>query len=297
MRLMERFWNLLSGGGIKKKDKPTSSEKEKPMLNKSGGESRPDANISYGYSLLKGKRMNMEDCHFSKFYTDPRTGGLIGAFGIFDGHGGVSAANFVKEHIFDNIIQNKNFHQDPKSAIIEAYNLTDHQYLQQNQVEGREDGCTAVTVVVVQNVMYVANVGDSKCVLCRNGEGVILTVDHKPNLHDERERIENAGGVVIWAGTWRVGGVLAVSRAFGDKPLKKFVVAEPHIRTETLGSKDEFLILASDGVWDVLAPSSAIQLIRHIKDPEQASKRLSEEAINRGSNDNISCVVVRLSFK
>lgn len=49
---------------------------------------------------------------------------------------------------------------------------------------------------------------------------IAVTVDHKPNNKDERERIENAGGVVIWAGTWRVGGVLAVSRAFGDKPLK-----------------------------------------------------------------------------
>eukprot|EP01024_Parvocaulis_polyphysoides_P058682 TRINITY_DN6321_c0_g2_i2.p1 TRINITY_DN6321_c0_g2~~TRINITY_DN6321_c0_g2_i2.p1 ORF type:complete len:293 (-),score=40.68 TRINITY_DN6321_c0_g2_i2:1178-2056(-) len=292
---MDRLWNLLSGGN--KQEAAGSSQKEKSVVNYTGGENRPDGNISYGYSLLKGKRVSMEDCHFSKFYDDTRNGGQIGAFGIFDGHGGVSAANFVKAHIFDNIIQNKNFHVDPKTAIVEAYNLTDQQYLQQNQVDGREDGCTAVTVVVVQNRMYVANVGDSKCVLCRDGKGELLTVDHKPNLQNERERIESAGGVVIWAGTWRVGGVLAVSRAFGDKPLKKFVVAEPDVRTVTLSNKDEFIILASDGVWDVLAPSSAIELIRNVKDPEQASKVLSEEAFNRGSNDNISCVVVRLSFK
>eukprot|EP01023_Acetabularia_acetabulum_P064267 TRINITY_DN8261_c0_g1_i3.p1 TRINITY_DN8261_c0_g1~~TRINITY_DN8261_c0_g1_i3.p1 ORF type:complete len:293 (+),score=51.49 TRINITY_DN8261_c0_g1_i3:148-1026(+) len=292
---MDRLWNLLSGGS--KTEAAGSSQKEKPIVSYTGGENRPDINISYGYSLLKGKRVSMEDCHFSQFYNDNRNGGVIGAFGIFDGHGGASAANFVKAHIFENIIQNKNFQNDPKTAIVEAYKQTDQLYLQQNQIDGRDDGCTAVTVVVIRNKMFVANVGDSKCVLCRDGKGELLTVDHKPNLQKERERIEKAGGVVIWAGTWRVGGVLAVSRAFGDKPLKKFVVAEPHVQTVTLSARDEFIILASDGVWDVLAPESAIELIRSIKDPEQASKILSEEAFNRGSNDNISCVVVRLSFK
>lgn len=79
-----------------------------------------------------------------------------------------------------------------------------------------------------------------------------LSKDHKPNAEGEKERIENLGGMVVWAGTWRVGGVLAVSRAFGDRPLKKFVIAEPHSCCCQLACDDEFLILASDGVWDVL---------------------------------------------
>ena len=58
---------------------------------------------------------------------------------------------------------------------------------------------------------------------------VPLSEDHKPNRIDERQRIESAGGVVVWAGTWRVGGVLAVSRAFGDRLLKRYVVAMPDI--------------------------------------------------------------------
>lgn len=57
-----------------------------------------------------------------------------------------------------------------------------------------------------------------------------LSIDHKPDRVDERQRIEEAGGFIIWAGTWRVGGVLAVSRAFGDKFLKPYVVAEPEIQ-------------------------------------------------------------------
>lgn len=75
--------------------------------------------------------------------------------------------------------------------------------------------------------------GDSRAVLSKGGKAVALSVDHKPNRLDERRRIENAGGVVVWAGTWRVGGVLAVSRAFGDRMLKQYVVAQPDIQVKS----------------------------------------------------------------
>ncbi len=81
---------------------------------------------------------------------------------------------------------------------------------------------------------------------------VPLSIDHKPNVKEERSRIEAAGGVVVWAGTWRVGGVLAVSRAFGDRPLKRYVIATPAVAEESLTGEDEFLLLASDGLWDVM---------------------------------------------
>lgn len=80
-----------------------------------------------------------------------------------------------------------------------------------------------------------------------------MSVDHKPNTREERTRIEDAGGVVVWAGTWRVGGVLAVSRAFGDRPLKRYVIPTPDIRDEVVTKDDDCLILASDGLWDVVS--------------------------------------------
>lgn len=80
-----------------------------------------------------------------------------------------------------------------------------------------------------------------------------MSIDHKPNTREERTRIEDAGGVVVWAGTWRVGGVLAVSRAFGDRPLKRYVIPTPDIREEVLSPADNCLILASDGLWDVIS--------------------------------------------
>jgi protein phosphatase 1L len=124
---------------------------------------------------------------------------------------------------------------------------------------------------------------------------IALSVDHKPNLKEEKQRVEEAGGMVVWAGTWRVCGILAVSRAFGDKPLKKFVIAKPYIQEETIERDDEFIIMASDGVWDVFSNEAAVELVREIASPEEAAVLLTKEAILRGSLDNLSCVVVRFS--
>lgn len=91
------------------------------------------------------------------------------------------------------------------------------------------------------------------CMLLVCLAAVPMSVDHKPNTREERTRIEDAGGVVVWAGTWRVGGVLAVSRAFGDRPLKRFVIPTPDVRDEVITVDDDCLILASDGLWDVVS--------------------------------------------
>ena len=137
-----------------------------------------------------------------------------------------------------------------------------------------------------------------------------LSTDHKPQRSDERARIEAAGGAVLWAGTWRVGGVLAVSRAFGDSALKMTsgVVADPDVREETLkrssssSSSSSFaplLILATDGVWDALSADEAasIVLARQGEGLEAAAKALTHEAWERGSADNATAVVVRLGAK
>ena len=138
--------------------------------------------------------------------------------------------------------------------------------------------------------------GDSRVVLCRGGKAVPLSIDHKPNRSDERQRIEAAGGIVAWAGTWRVGGVLAVSRAFGDRLLKRYVVAVPEIQDEALQPGDEFIVMASDGLWDVLSYQDAISLVRGMQDATEMATRLAQEAYSRGTMDNISCVVVRFDF-
>lgn len=98
---------------------------------------------------------------------------------------------------------------------------TDDQYLELDAQHQRDDGCTAVTAVLIGRRLVVAHVGDSRAVLSVGGGAQALSRDHKPNRADERGRIEGAGGAVVWAGTWRVGGVLAVSRSFGNRMMKQ----------------------------------------------------------------------------
>ncbi|KAE8735917.1 putative protein phosphatase 2C 59 [Hibiscus syriacus] len=184
------------------------------------------------------------------------------------------------------------FISDTKSAIADAYNHTDSEFLKSENNQNRDAGSTASTAILVGDRLLVANVGDSRAVICRGGNAIAVSRDHKPDQSDERQRIENAGGFVMWAGTWRVGGVLAVSRAFGDRHLKQYVVADPEIQEEKVDSSLEFLILASDGLWDVVSNEEAVAIVKPIQDPEQAAKQLIQ-ASQRGSADNITCLVVR----
>lgn len=132
---------------------------------------------------------------------------------------------------------------------------------------GPAAGCTAVCAIVSDNHLVVANAGDSRCVLSRDGKAVALTEDHKPNNEEEFSRIMKAGGFVA---DGRVNGSLNLSRALGDleykqaqlPPEEQMVTANPEIRTLRLTHDDEFLILACDGIWDVLTNQEAVEFVR-----------------------------------
>lgn len=249
-----------------------------------------NAKFSYGYATFKGKRASMEDYYETSI--SEVDGQMVAFFGVFDGHGGSRTALYLKNNLFKNLSSHPDFIKDTKSAIVESFKQTDADYLNEEKGQQKDAGSTASTAVLLGDRLLVANVGDSRVVACRDGSAIPLSIDHKPDRSDERERIEQAGGFIIWAGTWRVGGVLAVSRAFGDKMLKPYVVADPEIQEEEIDGV-EFLIVASDGLWNVLSNEEAVTLVQDIKDAEAASRRLIEEAYSRGSSDNITCVVVR----
>ncbi|KAL5576826.1 hypothetical protein UlMin_018525 [Ulmus minor] len=130
-----------------------------------------------------------------------------------------------------------------------AYRDTDLEFLKSKNNQNRDAGSTASTAILVGDRLLVENVGDSKAVICRGGNASAVSRDHKPDQTDERQRIEDAGGFVI---TWRVGGVLVVSRAFGGRLLKQYVFADSEIQEENIDNSLEFLFLASDGLWDVV---------------------------------------------
>ncbi|WOL02125.1 putative protein phosphatase 2C 52 [Canna indica] len=257
----------------------------------SGGGRSDDGKLSYGYSSFRGRRASMEDFYDVKISNID--GQPVNLFGIFDGHGGSRAAEYLKEHLFENLMKHPQFMTDTKLAIHETYQKTDSDFLEAEHNTFRDDGSTASTAILIANHLYVANVGDSRAVMSKAGEAIPLSDDHKPNRSDERKRIENAGGFVMWAGTWRVGGVLAMSRAFGNRLLKQYVVAEPEIREEVVNEELDLLVLASDGLWDVIPNEDVIALARMEEEAEAAARKLTLTAFSRGSADNITCIVVR----
>ncbi|KAL3650546.1 hypothetical protein CASFOL_006949 [Castilleja foliolosa] len=259
----------------------------------SGGWNSQDGTLTCGYSSFRGKRASMEDYYDIK--ASKIDGQPVCLFGIFDGHGGARAAEFLKQHLFENLLKHPEFIVNTKLAISETYQQTDRDFLESEKETFRDDGSTASTAVLVGNHLYVANVGDSRTVVSKAGKAIPLSEDHKPNRSDERERIETAGGVVMWAGTWRVGGVLAMSRAFGNRMLKQFVVAEPEIQDLEVDQDLELLVLASDGLWDVVPNEDAISIAQTEENPEGAARKLTETAFTRGSADNITCIVVKIN--
>ncbi|BAF19679.1 Os06g0526700 [Oryza sativa Japonica Group] len=182
------------------------------------------------------------------------------------GHGGPRAAEYLKKHLFKNLVKHPKFLKDTKLAISNVFSpsfrlylfyqtflKTDADFLQSISSDRyRDDGSTAVAAILIGNRLYVANVGDSRAVALKAGKAVPLSEDHKPNKKDERKRIEDAGGIVVSDDIWRVDGILAVSRAFGNRLMKRYVKAEPNIQEKVVDEGLEYLVLATDGLWDVM---------------------------------------------
>ncbi|KAK0592355.1 hypothetical protein LWI29_017683 [Acer saccharum] len=255
------------------------------------GDYHEDGKLSCGYFSIRGKRETMED--FYDYKTSHIDGKSVCMFGVFDGHCGSRAAEYLKEHLFENLLKHPQFLTDTKLAISKSYQQTDVEFLDSERDSDRNDGSTATTAVLIGNHLYVANVGDSRTVISKAGKAIALSDDHKPDRPDERKRIKDAGGDVKYTDTWRVEGVLATSRAFGDRMLKQFVVSEPEIQDQEIDEEIELLLLASDGLWDEVCNDDAVELARTEEEPESAALKLTETAFTWGSADNITCIVVR----
>ncbi|KAL2725289.1 protein phosphatase 1L [Vespula squamosa] len=163
-------------------------------------------------------------------------------------------------------------------------------------------GTTALIALLEDNKLVVANVGDSRGVMCDGkGNAIPLSFDHKPQQEREKKRIYKAGGLVTFNGVWRVAGILATSRALGDYPLKdkKLVIADPDILTFDLSDHNPmFLVLASDGLWDTFTNEEAVAFIKErINEPHFGAKSITLQSYYRGSSDNITVVVIDLRDK
>ncbi|XP_042447820.1 protein phosphatase 2C 51-like [Zingiber officinale] len=273
--------------------------------------------LSHGAVSLIGRRREMEDA----VAVVP---GFIGGggpseydfFGVYDGHGGARVAQLCRERLHVVLAEEASAVGWPRAegrwreVMSASFSRVDGEAEATAQAESeRTMGSTAVVAVVGTKRIVVANCGDSRAVLCRGGAALPLSFDHKADRPDEMARVEAAGGRVInWEG-YRVLGVLATSRSIGDYYLKPFVISEPDVTVTERTDKDEFLILASDGLWDVVSNEAACKIARQCLNgrmarmfPDavggstatEAAALLAQLAVSRESEDNISVVVVQL---
>jgi len=225
--------------------------------------------------------------------------------GIFDGHGGDKASQFCSDWMSSYVRNEESYPFDLGYAMKNAFTNIDDDFV----ATGQPDGSTACAATLVGGRRIVcANAGDSRAIVVRrDGTVVRLSRDHKPGMPDETRRISELGGRVIYWGRWRVEGLLAVSRSVGDASLKPYVTAEPEVCEYDIGKDDWFLVLSSDGVWDVMDNEEAAHVViasSCVMDKGQlkidtnrfkwAARNLCDHAKSCGSTDNFSCVVVDL---
>ena len=251
--------------------------------------SLPSSNFKYSEYLDQNEDFcdYMEDCALSINNFNKESYRHL--FCIFDGHGGnVTAKLCVKKfpEIFRKCLLESPF--DYESALKKSFFLMDKEI---EKLKVNEVGNTATVVFINNKLIYCANVGDSSCALLGK-TNEFITVEHKCTNKNEMKRIEKEGGKII---DDRLGGILAVSRGLGDFDLKtKGLSCEPSIIKKLIDHNLNYCVLASDGVWDVLSPDEISKLIQN-KKIEDMAKTIVETAMDRGSEDNISCIVVELN--
>lgn len=270
---------------------------------------------SHGLLSVIGRRREMEDAVKVKLGFMAKGKAEFDFYGVYDGHGGSGVAEECKERLHEMLVEEIVGDNEEENGIdwgrtMERCFMKMDEEVNKGKLGKEMVGSTAVVAVVGNGKLVVANCGDSRAVLSKGGVAVALSCDHKPDRSDELERVEAAGGRVInWNGH-RVLGVLATSRSIGDQYLKPFVICKPEVTVRELTNRDEFLILASDGLWDVMSNEVACRVVRRClkgrlrrksldnivseNRAAEAAALLVELAIARGTKDNISVIVVEL---
>ncbi|CAI5995625.1 unnamed protein product [Closterium sp. NIES-65] len=184
----------------------------------------------------------------------------VAFFGVFDGHGGTAAAKFAASELASHVAQaaaRRGAHASA-AAVVEGYLETDRRFLDQNVASGT----SCLTCWATPGRLLLAHAGDCKAVLVKGGRAVELTEDHRAGREDEQARITALGGFVDTAtGMPRVQGILAVTRGIGDAHLKAFITPQPDVAQVRVGADCSALILASDGLWDVVAPQEGADVV------------------------------------
>jgi serine/threonine protein phosphatase PrpC len=272
----------------------------KQCITKAVSEEGKSAKLWFGVSSVQGWRSIQEDAHLAL----PEFEANASLFGVFDGHNGAEVAKFVAQKLPQIILKNNNYREGnielglqeslmtldesllTRESVVELIRLRQEyskEPLTCRNAPAIVSGCTAVVVLIKDNVLYVANLGDSRCILSRNNKAFPLSSDHKPGDQTEKQRIERAGGQVVCGRIKKHNKKINISRAFGDHLYKRnsslpqkeqMIIAWPDVVVEQLKpNKDEFMVLMSDGVSNCMSNEELISfLAKGIKKTDKLSK-------------------------
>ncbi len=216
-------------------------------------------------------------------------------FGVFDGHEGSRAAQYAVSQLLANIVSHRLYATDLGVAIAQGFIDTDRAFNDLAKIGGFSDGTTATCVLLRDERLVCAWVGDTEALLFRSGRGRLLTRRHTPERRDEAERVVDAGGNVSSHAPYRVNQSLAITRSIGDRELANVVIAQPELVDMPISPEDEWLLIGTDGLFDVFDTDELATIVqRWVKTHERATvcQALVDEALRRNSTDNVTAMIV-----
>ncbi len=265
------------------------NDEQGPLPAKSVAETEGTSISGVGLSESQGRRSEMEDAHV----VEQNLGGKSGRdfYAIYDGHGGREIADKAAARLHQELIRQLDEEKlPPLEALKKAYALTDAS-MEAEQIPG---GATTITALIDGDKLYVANLGDARAVMIHgNGQAERLSHDRKANDPEEQREVEARGGTVVKGRVVSPNQTLAVSAALGDfayQGLRK----EPDLRETTITLADKWVILACDGVWDVIRDDEVAGIIGNETSPQRVSALLLQEAYKRNSGDNLSVIALAI---
>jgi serine/threonine protein phosphatase PrpC len=229
----------------------------------------------------------------------------INIYGVYDGHGGKYISRFLAKNLPQYFLKKDLLYPLSSKYIKETF--TNVQNILEKQHEAQSDYCGSTCLLVIEyknegkRYLDIMNLGDSRCVISKRNIAQTITKDHKPNWPDEKKRIQKLGGEIYYDGVdWRIGD-LSVSRAFGDGDSKPYISCIPDIFRYRISHRDQFMIIACDGLWDVLNAQDVVNFVvsqsydlegNRINKKINIAKMIAELALKKGSTDNVTVLVI-----
>ena len=243
--------------------------------------------VSYSYHEDKNLkyRQSMEDIGVTlpNLTNDYKTS----LFGIFDGHGGNDVVKYIKDRVPEIIKGYLNDLCPIEKCFMNSFNKIDEEL---KFYDSDYTGSTATIVLIKDNIIYCANVGDSRAYIIYDNSIKQISVDHKCSIPSEAERIINMGGKITKN---RVQGQLVLSRSLGDLYCKKYGVSNvTDISVNKIDYNIKYVVIASDGVWDVVDENTVLNMSKSNKNADQFCKELVDLSIKKETKDNVSCIVI-----